>query len=328
MRNLPPLHKIYYNAGRSDKLYYFNANHLGSGSLITDGNGQTYQTLAYTPYGSQLVDIKHYSDIYNEPYRFGGKIKDEESGLNYFEARYYWDDGGFPISTDPHWYNYPHITSYNWCGQNPIMFIDPDGRDVWEVNDAGEIVNQIKDKTQDAFYMVAKDADGNYQRTKTTDTDGNEIDNGISFKYGTVTAVRTPTVNVQNSDGSITSNKLTTFEMKGDNNATQLFEFMANPGSTTNVEWSHAKVGTESSERNIVGTFHKRSSTAVGGYLRETGYTLREVNHNHPNGIGRPSGGDMRGAELYHKKNRNTILNIYTYPSKYFRYDQGGLIIP
>ncbi len=144
----------------------------------------------------------------------------------------------------------------------------------------------------------------------------------------TVTGVRTPTVNVQNSDGSITPTKLTTFEMKVDDKATQLFEFMANPSRTTNVEWSHAKVGTESSGHNIVGTSHSQSSTAVGHYLRVTGYTLREVNHNHPSGVGRPSGGDLRGAELYHGRNRNTILNIYTYPSQYFRYNQNGLITP
>ena len=172
--------------------------------------------------------------------------------------------------------------------------------------------------------MVAKNNDGNYQRR--TNADGVEV--GISFDYGTVTAVKKPTVNVQNSDGSITPTKLTTFEMKGDNNATQLFEFMANPGVTTNVEWSHAKVGTEKSGSNIVGTSHSQSSTVVGHYLRMKDYTLREVNHNHPSGIGRPSGADMRGAAAYHESNRNIILNIYTHPGQYFRYNQNGLITP
>jgi RHS repeat-associated protein len=130
MRNLPNLHIIYdrtiVGTGRRNKLYYFNANHLGSGSLITDGNGKTYQTLAYTPYGSQLVDIKHYGDNYEELYRFTGKLKDGESNLTYFGARYY-DENIQWLSTDDMWRLYWWLTSYNLCAQNPINTKDDDG---------------------------------------------------------------------------------------------------------------------------------------------------------------------------------------------------------
>jgi RHS repeat-associated protein len=128
MRNLPPLHRIYYKAigeSRSDKLYYFNANHLGSGSLITDGNGQTYQILAYCPYGESLINIKK-AGSYDEPYRFGGKIKDEESGLNYFEARYYDENVGF-ISVDPLAEQSPDVSGYHYCHWSPTMRTDPTG---------------------------------------------------------------------------------------------------------------------------------------------------------------------------------------------------------
>jgi RHS repeat-associated protein len=130
--NLPDLQAEFINAlnqGVRDKLYYFHGNHLGSGSLITDKQGQTYQTFAYAPHGESLVQINHYSDWFNNPYRYSGKIKDEESGLHYFEMRYLWGEGGIPLSTDPHWYNYPQYGSYVWCGNNPIMFVDTDGRD-------------------------------------------------------------------------------------------------------------------------------------------------------------------------------------------------------
>jgi len=115
--------------------------------------------------------------------------------------------------------------------------------------------------------------------------------------------------------------------MKGDENATQLFEFFADPANT-NVEWTDAKIGTESSERNIVGTSHEKSSTAVGGYLRQTGYTLREVSHNHPSGSARPSPGDLRGAALYHDRNQNTVLKIYTHPGNYIEYNRNGIVLP
>jgi RHS repeat-associated protein len=75
-----------------------------------------------------LINIKK-AGSYDEPYRFGGKIKDEESGLNYFEARYYDNDVSIFINVDPMWYKYPSLTSYHYCGNNPISYIDPDGQD-------------------------------------------------------------------------------------------------------------------------------------------------------------------------------------------------------
>jgi RHS repeat-associated protein len=96
--------------------------------LITDGNGQTYQTLAYEPWGGQVVDIKHYSDTYDEPYRFTGYEKDGESGLNYASARYYDNDVSIFISVDPMWSKYPSLSSYAYVANNPIMLLDPDGK--------------------------------------------------------------------------------------------------------------------------------------------------------------------------------------------------------
>jgi hypothetical protein len=218
---------------------------------------------------------------------------------------------------DPLAENYYPISPYAYVANNPIIRIDPDGRDIWELNKQGEIVNRSEDKNQDKFVSVSFDSDGNKVEGQST-----------SFEYGTVTAVRTPTVNVRDSQtGDVVEKTLTTFEMKGDENATQLFEFLADPANT-NVEWTGAKIGTESSGRNVVGTSHDESSTAVGAYLRLTGYTLREVSHNHPSGIARPSSGDRVSAQQYHSRNQNTVLKIYTHPGNYVKYNQDGIVTP
>ena len=94
-------------------------------------------------------------------------------------------------SIDPLAEKYYHISPYAYCMNNPVRFIDPTGQDVWEINSQGEIINRIEDKTQDAFYMVTQDADGNYQRTYTIDSDGNINYNAISFKYGTIESQKT-----------------------------------------------------------------------------------------------------------------------------------------
>lgn len=120
---------------------------------------------------------------------------------------------------------------------------------------------------------------------------------------------------------------MTLFEVSGDENATQLFEFFADP-TNTGVEWTDAKIGYEDPGRNVVGTSHREEFTAVGGYLRDYNYTLRSVSHNHPSGIAGPSPGDLRGAALYHDRNPNTILKIYTHPGNYVVYNRFGIVLP
>jgi RHS repeat-associated protein len=115
------------------KLYYFNANHLCSGSLITDGSGNTYQTLAYAPFVEILVN--EFSGDYDEAYKFTGYERDRESGLDYAHARYYWSNGSIFSTTDLHWFNSPDITSYAYCANNPIMYYDPTGMDTVPANE-------------------------------------------------------------------------------------------------------------------------------------------------------------------------------------------------
>ncbi|MDR0829313.1 MAG: RHS repeat-associated core domain-containing protein [Prevotellaceae bacterium] len=119
------------NSAAPDKPYYFHPDYLGGGSMVTDENGAYYQALAYCPFGEDLVSKKATAgSSYNLPYQFTGKEKDDESGFNYFGARYYWSWLGVFISTDPHWYKYPQLSPYNYCANDPINKIDIDGRDI------------------------------------------------------------------------------------------------------------------------------------------------------------------------------------------------------
>ncbi|GHV60401.1 hypothetical protein FACS1894182_15150 [Bacteroidia bacterium] len=211
-------------------------------------------------------------------------------------------------------YGYPWISPYAYCLNNPVKYVDPDGRDVWEIDAEGRIVQRIEDKTQDAFYMVEKDADGNYQRTYTTDDEGNKSYNSISFDYGTIKSVKQETVKTDAGEQT-----LTMFNIKGDEKATQLYEFMANPSVTTNVEWSHDKIGTEKSQKNVVGTMHHQSKTVQGYYLMKYGYTIREDSHSHPNGTG-PSPTDFTVATHISAKHKNASFSVYIGQGKYLFY--------
>ncbi len=60
-------------------------------------------------------------------YKFAAKERDEETGYDYFGARYYDSDLSQWLSVDPMAGEYPSISPYAYCANNPIKFIDPDG---------------------------------------------------------------------------------------------------------------------------------------------------------------------------------------------------------
>ncbi len=60
--------------------------------------------------------------------------------------------------TDPMWYKYPHLTPYAYCANNPVRYIDPDGRDWYEYTDKDGNSQTMWRKSQDKTY---KDDNGN-----------------------------------------------------------------------------------------------------------------------------------------------------------------------
>ena len=117
--------------------FYYNSDHLGSSSYITNDTGSVTQTLAYLPYGESWIDIDN-QPPYLSPYKFNGKEKDEETSYNYYGARYYTDYLSIWLSVDPKSDKYPNLSSYTYCANSPVMLIDPNGEDVWINGEASQ----------------------------------------------------------------------------------------------------------------------------------------------------------------------------------------------
>jgi RHS repeat-associated protein len=84
---------------------------------------------------------------WNAPYTFSAKEKDVETGYGYFGARYY--DSGLSIwlSVDPMSDKYPSMSPYVYCANNPVMLVDPDGRDWYEAEDGSKTWKEGNDAT-------------------------------------------------------------------------------------------------------------------------------------------------------------------------------------
>ena len=137
------------------KQYYYHSDHLSSASLISDYKGDEYQRIEYTPYGETWVEKTQNTGLEYLPYKFTAKELDEETGLYYYGARYLDPKYSMWISTDPALgeyipkapideeakkYNqnlpgmggvFNHINGnlYHYAVNNPVRYIDPDGRE-------------------------------------------------------------------------------------------------------------------------------------------------------------------------------------------------------
>ena len=114
-------------------MYFYHPDHLGTSTALTDFNGNAYQFFLNLPYGETMAQQLG-SNYYNSPYKFNGKELDEETGLYYYGARYFDPRTSIWLSVDPEFARYPNASPYNYCLQNPINAIDPDGRVVIFIN--------------------------------------------------------------------------------------------------------------------------------------------------------------------------------------------------
>lgn len=119
--------------------YFYHTDHLGSTVLVTDEAGQAVWSTEYTPFGSLTIA----EGKLKKAAKFTGKDLDEDTGLYYFNARWYDSEIGRFISEDPAADpNNPNL--YTYCGNNPLVRIDPTGlRYYSEDTDYGQVIIKV-----------------------------------------------------------------------------------------------------------------------------------------------------------------------------------------
>jgi RHS repeat-associated protein len=116
---------IYYRS--SETSVYQLTDHLGSVRAIISKNGNNAAALVgntdYYPFGMPMPN-RQVRSAYGYRYEYQGQEKDPETGKEAFQLRL-WDGRiGRWLTTDPKRY---HFSPYLGMGNNPIIFVDPDG---------------------------------------------------------------------------------------------------------------------------------------------------------------------------------------------------------
>ena len=116
------------DCNQSRILYYYHPDYLAHNEYITDITGRPYRYFHYSAFGESLIEKNKNYGQFSSPYRFNGKELDPETGNYYYGARYYNPVWGVWLGVDPLAAKMPAWSPYNYTFNNPIRFIDPDGR--------------------------------------------------------------------------------------------------------------------------------------------------------------------------------------------------------
>jgi RHS repeat-associated protein len=100
------------------------ADHLGSSNVVVDSGGALVNREEFTSYGETS-----FGSFARKRYRFTGKERDEESGLNYHGARYYGPWKGRWVSVDLEQSRFPDWSPFCYSLANPVGYVDPNGTD-------------------------------------------------------------------------------------------------------------------------------------------------------------------------------------------------------
>ena len=261
---------------------YTSKDHLGSIWLYWNSLNNSRANIYYP---SGIMREKRRS-----PYNYGltGKEIVYDNGLDeyFFGARTLFAPINRFNQPDPLCEEYYHISPYAYCANNFINALDPTGMDIWEINNEGRIINRIKDRTQDAFFMVALNENGEYQRTFTIDKEGNKQYNNIIFNYGTIESQNSISYYNQKQNKKDTYDE---YKIRGDTNGKSLFEFLSFnvTGSSSQVEIGLAQTGIPGDKGlNFITTGHIKGKEPGGSYLMSGrlyyNYTIRSIIHSHP----------------------------------------------
>ncbi len=113
--------------------HFYLKDHLGNIRVTVDDEGDVASCDDYYPFGLQMDGRSFNDGNTNSLYKFSGKELDEENGLDL-----YWFDPGRAydpmigrwLCVDPLAGKYPSWSSYNYVLNNPMILVDPDGKQV------------------------------------------------------------------------------------------------------------------------------------------------------------------------------------------------------
>ena len=141
---------------------YYVYDHLGNTRVTYFTTVECDASVAYTleavvdyyPYGKEL---RSYYGEEQEKYLTTQHERDVETGLDYRGARFYDSDIARFLSLDPAAVDYPSWSDYVYVMGNPIILIDPDGRNTIVYDEDGNEIHRREHDGDDVIVVMTQD---------------------------------------------------------------------------------------------------------------------------------------------------------------------------
>ena len=123
-----------YGGSDTNKVgYYYHEDNLNSSTALSDSAHNQIEVNAYYPFGR--VQTASPQAGFKVSRQFTGQIKDDETGLYYFNARYFDPELGRFIQADttiPDLSNPQSYNRFSYCVNDPLRYTDPSGHSLMD----------------------------------------------------------------------------------------------------------------------------------------------------------------------------------------------------
>jgi RHS repeat-associated protein len=126
---------------QTEVVEYYGLDALGSVRVVFDGSGVVVARSDYLPFGENLNPSGALP-----PWQFTGQVRDGEAGQDDFGARRYQPRHGRFTAVDPVYaglFDPQQWNRYGYARNSPLVFVDPDGREVDCPTAYCEVVNVV-----------------------------------------------------------------------------------------------------------------------------------------------------------------------------------------
>jgi RHS repeat-associated protein len=162
-------------SGEDAKVYTNLADHLGGTNVVLDQDNEVVETTDYYSFGKMRLDNR--TGDYSEQRKYIGQEFDQDTGLNYLNARYYNADMARFMSQDPVALTTPEqllsdpqqLNFYSYARNNPIVYSDPNGKyaelvmkDLGLIPGAHGFINIVPEKGEDLSQYNINSGDGSH----------------------------------------------------------------------------------------------------------------------------------------------------------------------